>query len=75
MRFDSVRWGSLGVRGAMTYAAATSRNVLLEESLCIFWIALLPCTPPIYPRIDGGSTGRFRHGLISLEVRLAVGSS
>jgi hypothetical protein len=52
------RWGSLGVRSAMTYAAATSRNVLLEESLCIFCIALLPSTPSIYLRIDGASTGK-----------------
>jgi len=68
MRFDSLRWGSLGVRGAMTYAAATLRNVLLEESLCIFWIALLPGTPSIYPQIHGGSTGKIRHGLICPQV-------
>jgi hypothetical protein len=68
MRFDSVRWGSLGVRGAMTYAAATSRNVLLEESLCIFWIALLPCTSSIYTRIHWRATDRVRQRRISPKV-------
>ena len=51
MRFDSPRPGRLGSRGAITYATATSRNVSLEESLCIFWAALLPRTPSIYPLI------------------------
>jgi hypothetical protein len=49
-------WGALGFRDAMTHATATSRNVLLEESVCIFWTALLPRTPSIYIRIHGAST-------------------
>jgi len=49
MRFDfPARRGRLASRGAMTYATATSHNVSLEESLCIFWTALLPRTPSIY---------------------------
>lgn len=50
MRFD-LPAGSPGSRGAMTYATATSRNVSLEESFCIFWTALLPRTPSMYPLI------------------------
>ena len=38
--FNSARRGRLGFLGA--YATATSHNVSLEESLCIFWTALLP---------------------------------
>ena len=36
IRSNSPRRCRLGFLGAMTYATATSRNVLLEEFLCIF---------------------------------------
>ena len=39
----------------MIYATVTVRNVLLEESLCIFWTALLPRTPSMYRRIHAAS--------------------
>jgi hypothetical protein len=42
MRFESLRLGVALGSGRDDYAAATSRNVLLEVTLCIFWNTLLP---------------------------------
>ena len=43
--------GAAGVPGRYDLRHSHPRDVSLEESLCIFWTALLPRMPSIYPLI------------------------